>query len=112
MMTRFSLAHARALVLLMLAATVSCSDGPTDPPGPPTVTVRDNSFGPQILTVPAGTRVRWVNNGALVHDMTHNAGAFSSGDIAPGGSYERVVDATFDYACTQHAGMQGAIVVE
>src|SRR5829696_6790555 len=73
---------------------------------PADVVALDNSFNAEGISVPAGTTVRWVNNGRQDHD------------IVPGGTYEHTFTApgTYNYYCTLHgtesAGMVGVVVVE
>ena len=107
----------RLLVVLAVTVTVgssvSCGNGSTEPTAT-VVIVRDNTFSPQAVTVPVGTRVRWVNSGAAVHDVTQYDGEFDSGALDPGRNFEVELESagTFNYACTRHAGMQGAVIVE
>jgi plastocyanin len=106
--------RARALIsCVILAVWISCGE-PEGLAAANAVTIRDNSFTPQTLTVPAGTLVRWVNSGVAVHDVTQYEGAFLSGAIEPGESFEHrfPVVGRFDYACARHPGMQGTVVVE
>lgn len=74
----------------------------------------DNSFSPGTVTVPTGRLVRWVNTGGTFHNSTGPGGAWSSGDVAPGSSFERQFNTagTFTYTCTLHPGMSGTVTVQ
>lgn len=50
-----------------------------------TVYITDVGFVPRILTVPANTRVTWVNLGTSVHSSTDDRQYWDSGGLAPGG---------------------------
>jgi plastocyanin len=101
-------------ISVAVIALISCGDSPTEPPPANTVTIADNSFSPETLAVAVGTRVRWFNNGGEVHDVTQYDGEFTSEAIAPGESFsaELTEPGLFEYACTRHPGMQGAVLVQ
>ena len=87
------------------------------PPPPPSkagdVQMIDFAFAPANLTVPQGTTVGWVNTGVALHTATARNGAFDSGFLNTGDSFEfRFLEAgTFQYFCTLHPGMTGTIAV-
>lgn len=70
-------------------------------------------FRPRTLTVPAGTRVRWVNASGVQHTTTSDDGRWDSGQLAPGGTFSRRfrTEGTFRYHCSIHASMRGTITV-
>jgi plastocyanin len=81
------------------------------------VFIRDFSFFPDTLRIPAGTRVTWVNcESAAVepHTSTASAGTWNSGPIPPGDSFAQTYSdtGTFGYFCTPHPSMIGAIIVQ
>jgi plastocyanin len=78
------------------------------------VRIANLSFTPGELRVRAGARVRWVNGDQVQHSVTADNGAFDSGLIDPGQSFERVFDrpGTYSYHCTPHPFMHGRVVVE
>src|SRR5262249_41414632 len=81
---------------------------------PNSVSISNFAFQPASLTINAGDTVTWTNNDTVPHTVTDDAGAFDSGQIAPGGSYSRRFDgpsATLSYHCQIHPGMTGQIVV-
>ncbi len=81
------------------------------------VTVGDNFFAPQAITIPAGTAVEWKNSGELPHTSTSSSGVspkWDSGFLTSGQTYSQVFDAagTFAYRCLVHPDMTGTLVVE
>lgn len=79
------------------------------------VKIVDFGFSPRRLTISRGTRVRWVNTGAVPHTSTSNTGKWDSGVLAPGDAFSRVFKkaGTFRYHCTIHPTlMRGKIIVE
>lgn len=72
------------------------------------------AYQPASLTVKVGTRVTWINTGAVVHTVTSDEGkALNSGDIQPKKrfSFEAKAPGTFTYHCMYHPWMKGRIVV-
>ncbi len=78
------------------------------------VHIANLAFGGGELRVRAGARVRWVNEDQVQHSVTADDGAFDSGLIEPGQTFERVLDrpGTYSYHCTPHPFMQGRVIVE
>jgi plastocyanin len=110
-------APARLFVWLLLAAApalAGCGDQVVGPGRTAAVTIRDNSFSPQTVIIARGTAVRWTNSGAVAHTSVADGGAWSSGNIAPQGTFSHTFNTlgTFAYRCTLHAGMTGTILVE
>ena len=82
-----------------------------------TVSLGASSFNPSSVTIKSGGTVTWTNNSGQVHDITwdgvppsgvqgkdpFNSGTNHSGTFGSTG--------TFDYRCTRHAGMNGAVTV-
>jgi plastocyanin len=115
--------------LCALAVGVAGCGGstPTGSGGPVTqVTIVDYFFSPASVTIPAGSTVRWSNNGPSAHTSTEDAGAWNSGSMSPGSgvgnpygggttpsSFARqfTTAGTFTYHCTIHPAMTGTIVV-
>lgn len=87
------------------------------------------AFNPSSLSVPAGGAARWYNddnaasggqyggsNGtihSIVADDLSGDATFTSGNIAPGRTYEHAFAAagTYPYHCSIHPTMRGTIVV-
>lgn len=74
------------------------------------------AFAPAELTVPAGTTVVFTNQDETLHTVTPVEGptAFGGGVDGVGSSVEVTFEEAgrFEYICTIHPGMAGAIVVE
>ena len=91
------------------------------PPGPPVasagVSVSDNFFGPATVRLSVGGTVTWTWNGNVAHNIN-----FTSGTPRPPGTPTAQTSGTYvatfgtigqyNYNCTLHAGMRGAIFVE
>lgn len=86
--------------------------GPTPPPET-SVTMAGARFTPPDLAVEVGEPVRWFNDDAMPHTVTARDRGWDSGNISPGGSYERRFDTagTYIYVCSYHPWMTGTIVV-
>jgi plastocyanin len=79
--------------------------------------VIDNfTFDPPTLTVPAGTKVTWVNHDDVPHTATSTAKpkSFQSGTLDTDGKFSHVFTApgTYEYFCAVHPKMTGQIVVK
>jgi alcohol dehydrogenase (cytochrome c) len=76
-------------------------------------TIKDYAFGPQRITVPAGSAITWTNTGDLTHTATDMDGAWSTGAIDAGARASVRFDTpgTYAYACTIHTWMMGQVVV-
>ncbi len=82
------------------------------------VSALDSEFVPRVLRVVAGTTVTWSNDGELPHTVDADSGLFSSGELAPGDTFEFTFDnaGTYAYYCALHGGpggvgMAGTVVV-
>jgi plastocyanin len=106
-----------ALAALAVLATGACSDdddpggGDAQPAGGgTTVTVDDNVFSPDELTVSEGDTVTW----EWVGDEPHNVvGDDFESELQTEGTFEHRFDeaGTYDYLCQVHPGMEGAVEV-
>jgi plastocyanin len=75
----------------------------------------DNRFDPPILTVPAGTTVRWINHGEHKHTITSDSGDWGSKELGAESFYFYTFSrpGTYTYHCEVHpAEMRGTIVVK
>jgi plastocyanin len=78
------------------------------------VTIQSFSFGPQTLTVSAGTTVTWTNDDSVTHTVTAADGSFNSGNLKPGDQFTYTFSApgTYSYHCSIHPFMTGQVVVQ
>jgi plastocyanin len=74
----------------------------------------DDVFKPTQLTVPAGTKVTWVNKGKKAHTVVSKDKLFDSGLVQVGGqfSYKFDTPGTYFIRCSPHPKMLGQIVVQ
>lgn len=118
--------RARRIVVQMISvcaiiATAACSSAndivveplPDEIPpvaNPPVVMVDDNLFAPEVLTVTAGTTVRWEWQGRAAHDVV--GPGFDSGVMLTG-HFEQTLTETgsHPYVCTLHPRMTGVVHV-
>jgi quinohemoprotein ethanol dehydrogenase len=99
-----------------------------DPPKPPEnvvgfsgpvargnqIKIEDYSYGPQRITVAAGTKVTFTNNGSQPHNaMSADAGGWDTGMLAKGETASVTFNrpGSFTYICTPHPSMIGQIIV-
>ena len=91
--------------------SLSCSGTTADPC---VVEIRNFTFAPSTLRIPAGATVTWVNRDAVVHTSTSDSPGWDSGGLARDATYSRAFGTAgqFPYHCTPHPNMQATIVVE
>lgn len=67
-----------------------------------------------VLTVPVGTTVEWVNNDDQAHTVTDVGGLFDSGTMGAGDRFSFTYDTpgTYEYFCIPHPWMRAMVVVE
>lgn len=77
------------------------------------VTIHNFAFGPQAVTIKAGTTVHWKNMDTEAHTVTSDTGAFNSPVLRPRASYSHTFTkpGTYSYHCTIHPFMTGKVVV-
>jgi plastocyanin len=82
-------------------------------PGGTSVRMAGSRFEPTTITIAPGKTVRWFNDDTAPHTVTAIDGSWDSGDLSPGGSFERRFDTpgTYPYVCRYHPGMTGAVQV-
>jgi len=104
-----------SLAVAVLLAFVSLSYAVQVP-----VSIVDNLFQPDTVTINRGDSVIWTNNGAFLHTSTSGADGvwdslWDSGTMAHGVTFVHgfPTDGTFSYYCTFHwlSGMKGVVVV-
>lgn len=112
---------AGALALLVVAtvagpatATAAASAGSG---GTATVTVGDNSFKPDRIEVPAGTKVVWTNRGSVLHNVRPVKGDFGTKALPKGKryAYRFRKPGEYRYYCSFHGsptgGQRGVVIV-
>ena len=112
------MAAVRILPVVLLAASF-CLGADTGKTGPAssdvhTVTIEAMKYLPERLTVHAGETVVWINKDLFPHTVTEVHGRFDSHVIQPNASWRYVAKkpGAFDYVCTLHPSMKGALVVK
>lgn len=87
---------------------------PTVQSGTVSVSIADYAFGPDNLTVKAGTTVVWTNSDRSNHTVTSDSGAFDSGRLGYGANFKWTFTApgTYTYHCAIHSHMTGTITVQ
>jgi amicyanin len=104
-------ATAFGVVLLVAAATFAARSAPaTDAE----VDIDQFTFLPQRITVKAGTTVTWINEDDVPHTIVSSSKVFKSKalDTADKFSFTFTTPGTYDYFCSVHPHMTGAVVVE
>ena len=109
--SRSCVATAFGVVLLVAAATFAAWSAPaTDAE----VDIDQFTFLPQRITVKAGTTVTWINEDDVPHTIVSSSKVFKSKalDTADKFSFTFTTPGTYDYFCSVHPHMTGAVVVE
>jgi len=104
-------ATAFGVVLVVAAATIAARSAPaTDAE----VDIDQFTFTPQRLTVKAGATVTWSNEDDVPHTIVSSSKVFKSKALDTGGefSFPFTTPGTYDYFCSLHPHMTGAVVVE
>jgi plastocyanin len=116
-----------AFVVLLLGSSLACGQStpatPSPTPSGATVaasivsgssTLTTTAYAPNPVVVAVGGTVSWTNNDTKTHTSTADAGEWSSGPIAPGGTFSMMFASagTFAYHCTIHPGMVGTVTVQ
>lgn len=77
------------------------------------VTIQNFAFTPNTITVPLGTTITWTNEDAASHTVTSDTGAFESGTLGKGETFQFTFHSagTFMYHCHIHPSMMAKVVV-
>jgi len=102
------------------SSSSSSTTAPTTTTGTPVSIVSGSStltttaYSPNPVTVAVGGTVTWTNNDSVAHNSVANNGAWTSGTIAPGGSFSMTFPSagSFPYHCSIHPGMVGTVTVQ
>jgi plastocyanin len=102
-----------ALVAMVMFAGSPSVRANTDQPSVE-VKIDNFTFGPQTITVPAGTTVTWTNKDDIPHTSVSTEGLFKSKvlDTDEKFSYTFTKAGTYTYYCSVHPKMTGQIVVK
>jgi plastocyanin len=97
-------------------ATLTISETAAAPPTSAAVDVKDNFFSPQSAVMKTGGTVTWTWGGAAAHNVTYSGGPTprpADGPNQTTGMFSSTITVvgTYDYHCTNHAGMSGTITV-
>jgi amicyanin len=79
-----------------------------------TVNISNFVYSPSPLTVKKGTKVIWINNDSVQHDVVSVLGdTLKSPLLSQGQAFNFVFNdvGTYDYYCTIHPNMKGAVIV-
>jgi len=79
------------------------------------VSIDNFTFGPQTLTVKAGTTVTWTNKDDIPHGIASDNNAFTKSkalDTDDSYSFTFTTPGTYQYFCYVHPFMKGTVVVE
>jgi len=77
------------------------------------VSIGDHFFNPATVTIVAGDRVRWTNNGSVDHQVYGTGGVWDSGVMNPGDTYTKTfsTEGTFTYYDLLHTQATGTVIV-
>ena len=78
------------------------------------IAIMNYKFDPETVTVPAGTKVTWVNHDDVPHSVVSSDKRFpGSGGLDKGDDYSYVFTSpgSYEYFCSLHPFMKGKIVV-
>jgi plastocyanin len=98
--------------LLVLAALLPLIASAAEPPAAE-VAIKSFAFGPQAVTVRAGTKVTWVNKDEEPHTVVSDSHKFQSEALDTGDGFSVTFDAagTYGYFCSLHPHMTGTVTV-
>jgi plastocyanin len=101
-------------VLLLLAGSSSVTAHDQPSAANAAVKIDNFVFGPQTITIPAGTTVTWTNSDDIPHTVVSTEGVFKSKvvDTDEKFSYAFTKAGTYPYYCSVHPKMTGKVVVQ
>lgn len=81
--------------------------------GHPQVEMVGSMYHPMMLRVPRGTTVTWINEDDVSHSVTFRNGMADSGLLREGQTFQYTFQTagTYQYYCSVHSSMQGAMTV-
>ncbi len=113
--TRRLLLIASMALFVVSAASASQAIRPARAARTWSVSIGDNYYSPQTVTISIGDTVTWNNQGSMVHTVTADPNQtlyFNSGDMGGGNTFSFTfnVAGNFTYSCAYH-DMAGEVVV-
>lgn len=98
---------------ILLFATLALAGVARAEPAPQVV-IDHFAFGPNVITVAAGTTVTWVNNDVEPHTVVSNDNKFQSEAMDTGDRFSVTFDkaGSYGYFCSLHPHMTGKVVVK
>lgn len=106
----------RRVLVLTGAILIAYGLAHTASAGNASVTIDNFTFSPQLLTVPAGTKVTWTNRDDIPHTVTDadDQKEFRSPPLDTGDTFSHIFAAagTYRYFCSLHPHMEGTVVVK
>jgi len=114
MVLRFSLLGLIAFSAFGASSAPEKANAANAAPAPADVKIDNFSFGPQSITVPAGTKVTWKNRDDIPHTVVSTEGVFKSRVLDTDETFSFTFDkpGTFPYFCSVHPKMTGTVVVQ
>lgn len=109
------------MAALALAGVAGCGNDSDEaaPAAPKTdggdaVEIVDFEFGPEEITVPAGSTIIFTNQDAAAHTATADDSSFDTKELGKGDSADETFEepGTYSYYCRFHVFMKGSVVVE
>jgi len=104
-------------VLMMSGLLIACSQtveqsSAVDAPLESTVSIEDNAFSPNTVTIKRGGTITFVNEDSAAHTVTSDS--FDSGDLKKGESFEQTFTKTGSVSihCANHPGMSMKVIVK
>ncbi|HET8732203.1 MAG TPA: cupredoxin domain-containing protein [Anaeromyxobacteraceae bacterium] len=107
--------HARLLLsLLAAAALVPARAALAEDARPAEIRIAQHRYEPRVITVSAGTTLRWVNEDEDPHTVTADGGAFASRgiDVHEAFTFTFSTPGTYRYHCALHPDMTARVVVK
>ena len=103
-----------AAVAAVVSISLRAGRAATAGPAPANIQIDNFTFAPQRLIVRAGTTVIWRNRDDIPHAIASSTRLFKSKALDTDDTYAFTLTAagTYEYFCSLHPQMTGAIVVE
>lgn len=100
------------MIISVLFLVSACTTDKLPEDQTPEVSIANNAFQPNVVTVELGTTVTWTNNQSVAHNVIF--ADFSSPLMEEGETYSYKFDkaGTYTYKCGIHPSMTGKIIVK